>query len=215
MWKLFQLLLFVFFLGGGFAAKLRSDVSSNTQGSAESALQTSNYWYSKRRELKSNKDEVRSAVEARCDTVFWGDHIDHKDYLELIVRGAFDVFGGGGSLAINKLKNMLKDQAEAFGTDLVKKVVLDGKKLTGTLDGRTVYIDGGVSTYKHRAWSYKCCIKSWNFWCCCKKCGIMWTKTANTHQPYICVRKSRQPAGHESLARAIQKGIHNVKFRPP
>ena len=76
----------------------------------------------------------------------------------------------------------------------MKKVVLDGKKLTGTLDGRMVYIDGGVSTYKHRAWSYKCCVKSLTFWCCCKKCGIMWTKSANTHQPYICVRKSSQPA---------------------
>ena len=106
MSKLFQLLLFVAFLGGSLAVKLRSGVSSNTQEPAASALQTSNY--SERRQLQSDKAEVRRAVEARCDTVFWGDHIDHKDYLELIVRGAFDVFGGGGSFTIKKLKSMLK-----------------------------------------------------------------------------------------------------------
>ena len=198
--KIVTILLATALLHGAAGLSLRNEVQSLVASTAgENA----------RRELRTNRDEVKKAEERRCDTVFWGKEIDHGDYVELIVRGALDVMGGGGSQTIAKLKDMLKDQVQAFGVDMLKQILLDGKKLTGSQGGYKVYIDGGVKSYKHTSWTYKCCFYKWYKSCCCKRCGIAWTKSANTHQPYVCIRKSSIRTGGSSSSTSN----HNIQIR--
>ena len=57
------------------------------------------------------------------------------------------------------------------------------------MDGQRTYIDGGIKSYKHYGWTYSICCKPW--WKC-RRCKIKWTNP-NTHQPYICLRRSSKP----------------------
>lgn len=175
----------------------------------------SNQFEGSRRELWTNRDEVKEAIERRCKTVIWGKEFDHLVQAELIARLGLDIFGGGGSLTIQKLKEMLKDQAQTLGVDLLKKLLLEGKKLTVSQNGRSIYIDGGVASYKHKSWTYKCCFYDWYKFCCCGRCGILWTKAPNTHQPYICIRESsssNQPSSTKILGKLHIANVGDREF---
>eukprot|EP00929_Paragymnodinium_shiwhaense_P057629 TRINITY_DN28853_c0_g1_i1.p1 TRINITY_DN28853_c0_g1~~TRINITY_DN28853_c0_g1_i1.p1 ORF type:complete len:255 (+),score=18.58 TRINITY_DN28853_c0_g1_i1:66-830(+) len=134
----------------------------------------------------TNRDKVRRDKEKDCSAVIYGDEIEHVDYIKLNLSGTIDIFGGGGGAATSAfLQEKLKDQARAVGLDVVRKLIVDGDSMplgNGELTG-------GVLSYNHKGWSYKCC--TWGCkWlvcsCCCKRCGKHTWPLPNTHQPHLC-----------------------------
>ena len=84
------------------------DVTHNPNGMLQSTI--GSLLGATRRQLDTNRDEVKQAEEKRCDKVYWGKEIDHRDYRELIAAAVIDVFGGGGSATATKIQSMLAEQ---------------------------------------------------------------------------------------------------------
>eukprot|EP00929_Paragymnodinium_shiwhaense_P054169 TRINITY_DN27143_c0_g1_i1.p1 TRINITY_DN27143_c0_g1~~TRINITY_DN27143_c0_g1_i1.p1 ORF type:complete len:357 (+),score=50.68 TRINITY_DN27143_c0_g1_i1:170-1240(+) len=134
----------------------------------------------------TNRDEVRREKEENCSAVIYGDEIDHGDIYHGVLAGVVDIFGGGGgAMTTAFLQEKLKKLVDAVGIDVVRKLIVDGENMT--LDEGE--LTGGILTYSHKGWSYKCCawLGNWSISaCCCKRCGKFTWPMPNTYQPYLC-----------------------------